>query len=66
MYIFFIYLFIYIYIITLIVIIVINILFDTITIDVLMQVREKVGKSQNTGDFPMTCGSGGSKSSIEK
>ena len=39
------------YIITLIVIIVINILFDTITIDVLMQVREKVGKSQNTEIF---------------
>ena len=27
-----------------------------------MQVREKVGKSQNTVFFPMICGSGGSKS----
>ena len=31
-----------------------------------MQVREKVGKSRNTVFFPMTCGSGGSKSRLAK
>ena len=29
-----------------------------------MQVREKVGKSQNTVFFPMFCGSGGAKSRL--
>ena len=28
--------------------------------------REKVGKSRNTGVFPMICGSGGSKSRLAK
>ena len=31
-----------------------------------IQVREKVGKSQNTVFFPMICGSGGSKSRLVK
>ena len=31
-----------------------------------MQMREKVGKSRNTGVFPMICGSGGSKSRLAK
>ena len=31
-----------------------------------MQMREKVGKSQNTVFFPMICGSGGSKSRFAK
>ena len=31
-----------------------------------MQVRKKVGKSQNTVFFPMICGSGGSKSRLAK
>ena len=31
-----------------------------------MQVRENVGKSQNTVFFPMICGSGGSKSRLAK
>ena len=31
-----------------------------------MQVREKVGKSQNSMFFPMICGSGGSKSRLAK
>ena len=31
-----------------------------------MQVREKVGKSRNTGVFPMICGSRGSKSRLAK
>ena len=31
-----------------------------------MQVREKVGKLQNTVFFPMFCGSGGSKSRLAK
>ena len=31
-----------------------------------MQMREKVGKSRNTVFFPMTCGSGGSKSRLAK
>ena len=63
MYVYIFYLFIYIYIslITLIVIIVINILFDTITIDILMQVREKVGKSQNTEIFQWLVAPGGRK-----
>ena len=31
-----------------------------------MQMREKVGKSRNTGVFPMIWGSGGSKSRLAK
>ena len=31
-----------------------------------MQMREKVGKLQNTVFFPMICGSGGSKSRLAK
>ena len=31
-----------------------------------MQVRKKVGKSQNTVFFPVICGSGGSKSRLAK
>ena len=31
-----------------------------------MQMREKVGKSQNTVFFPMICGSRGSKSRLAK
>ena len=31
-----------------------------------VQMREKVGKSQNTVFFPMVCGSGGSKSRLAK
>ena len=31
-----------------------------------MQMREKVGKSRNTGVFPLICGPGGSKSRLAK